>query len=314
LGEGMRRSCTAVTLARQGGGLPRGQNGHWPMRARVLIALPLLLLGTAAPASATGDPVVAGLQAALAQRGVYDGSVDGVNGPSTTAAVMALQKERGLPADGVVGPRTRAALGALGRHRPGSRLLHRDERGLDVAALQFQLAWHGFPCGVFDGAFGEHTEAALLRFQRWARLFPDGLAGAATFGALARPVPVEPLALRWPVAGIVGSSFGPRGDAFHPGIDIVAMTGAPVLAAAAGKVRFAGWNSGGYGDLVVVKHPGGVASFYAHLSEIDVRPGQVVAAGQQLGLVGETGLATGPHLHFETRLHGAAVDPLPALR
>jgi murein DD-endopeptidase MepM/ murein hydrolase activator NlpD len=284
------------------------------MRARALIALPLLLLGTAAPASATGDPAVAALQAALAQSGVYDGSVDGVNGPSTMAAVMALQKARGLTADGVVGPQTRTALGALGRHRLGSRMLRLDERGLDVAALQFLLSWHGFPCGVFDGAFGMHTETALLRFQRWAGLFPDGLAGAATFAALARPVPVEPLQLRWPVAGLVGSPFGPRGDAFHPGIDIVAAMGTPVRATAAGRVRFAGWNGGGYGELVVVKHPGGVASFYAHLSVIDVHPGQVVTVGQQLGLVGETGFATGPHLHFETRVHGAAVDPLPELR
>ena len=245
---------------------------------------------------------------------MYVGSVDGVEGPSTTAAVVALQKARGLPADGVVGPQTRAALGALGRHRLGSRTLRLHRRGLDVASLQFLLSWHGFPCGVLDGTFGLHTEGALLRFQRWAGLFPDGLAGAATFAALAQPVPVEPLRLQWPVVGLVGSPFGPRGDAFHPGIDIVASMGTPVRATAAGKVRFAGWNGGGYGELVVVKHSGGVASFYAHLSEIDVHPGQVVAVGQQLGLVGETGLATGPHLHFEMRVHGAAVDPLPALR
>jgi murein DD-endopeptidase MepM/ murein hydrolase activator NlpD len=120
--------------------------------------------------------------------------------------------------------------------------------------------------------------------------------------------------LGWPLLGIVGSPFGPRGDAFHPGIDVEALTGVPVKAAAAGKVRFAGWNAGGYGNLVIVKIGAGVATMYAHLSEIDVKAGQQVAAGQQLGLVGATGAATGPHLHFEVRIHGAAVDPLPALR
>jgi murein DD-endopeptidase MepM/ murein hydrolase activator NlpD len=65
---------------------------------------------------------------------------------------------------------------------------------------------------------------------------------------------------------------------------------------------------------VIVKVGGGVSAMYAHLSEVDVRAGQVVAAGQQLGLIGMTGNATGPHLHFEVRIHGAAVDPLPALR
>jgi murein DD-endopeptidase MepM/ murein hydrolase activator NlpD len=285
------------------------------MRMRTLIVLSLVLLGSAAPARAAsgGDPAVAALQAALAQQGVYDGSVDGLAGPATTEAVVALQKQEGLPADGVVGPRTRAALGALGRHRLGSRILKVDERGRDVAGLQFLLSAHGFPCGVFDGELGAHTEAALLRFQRWAGIFPDGLAGALTLAALQRPVPVVPLKLAWPVSGLVGSPFGPRGETFHPGIDIVAAMGTPVLAAAAGKVRFAGWNAGGYGNLVVVKHGSGVSGFYAHLLRIDVHPGEVVTAGQQLGLVGETGLATGPHLHFEVRLHGAALDPLPAL-
>src|SRR3954447_22637941 len=136
---------------------------------RALIALPLLLLGTvAAPAAgATGDPAVAALQAALAQRGLYQGSVDGLSSDATTAAVVELQKERGLVTDGIVGPKTRKALGALGRHRLGSRILRLDQRGQDVAALQFLLAEHGFPCGTFDGTLGAHTLAALMRFQRW---------------------------------------------------------------------------------------------------------------------------------------------------
>ncbi|MDX6503733.1 MAG: hypothetical protein QOE29_858 [Gaiellaceae bacterium] len=284
------------------------------MRMRTFIASALLLLGTAAPAAAaSGDPTVAALQTALAQHGVYTGSVDGLVGPATQAAVATLQKEQGLPVDGVVGARTWAALGPLGRHRLGSRMLRLGQRGVDVAALQFLLAEHGFPCGIFDGTLGMHTGAALMRFQRWAGLFPDGIAGAQTLTALARPIPAVPLHLAWPALGLVGSAFGPRGSAFHPGIDIVASLGAPVSAAAAGTVRFAGWNAGGYGNLVVVKHGGGVSTFYAHLSRIDVHPGQVIATGAQIGLIGATGHATGPHLHFELRLRGAALDPSPAL-
>src|SRR3954452_15966939 len=110
------------------------------MRMRVLIALPLLLLGAAPAEGAGGDPVVAGLQAALAQHGVYAGTVDGVPGPATQAAVVTLQQRLGLPADGVAGPKTRAALGALGRHKLGSRMLHFGQTGLDVAAVQFLVA------------------------------------------------------------------------------------------------------------------------------------------------------------------------------
>jgi len=79
-------------------------------------------------------------------------------------------------------------------------------------------------------------------------------------------------------------------------------------------VLHAGWNNGGYGLLVVLVHTSGVRSMYAHLSSIAVRPGQRVRTGSLLGRVGSTGFATGPHLHFELRLRGAAVNPLPALR
>jgi len=87
-----------------------------------------------------------------------------------------------------------------------------------------------------------------------------------------------------------------------------------VLAARAGIVTFAGWDAGGYGNLVVVRHRPGLRTFYAHLSRLGVRKGASVSAGQRLGAVGATGFATGPHLHFELRVRGAAADPLPAFR
>jgi murein DD-endopeptidase MepM/ murein hydrolase activator NlpD len=87
-----------------------------------------------------------------------------------------------------------------------------------------------------------------------------------------------------------------------------------VRAAATGRVGHAGWDSGGYGYLVTVWHGNRVHTLYAHLSAVLVHRGQRIAAGVRLGRVGATGHAFGPHLHFEVRVRGAAVDPLPALR
>jgi murein DD-endopeptidase MepM/ murein hydrolase activator NlpD len=186
--------------------------------------------------------------------------------------------------------------------------------GWDVAELQFALAWHGFPNASIDGGFGGHTERALIKFQRWAHLTPDGVAGPGTFRALRAPLPRCPIALAWPLQAPVGSPFGPRGTGFHPGIDLPAATGTPVGAAAAGRVIFAGYAPSGYGNLVEIAHGAGVVSLYAHLSAFSVGVGQSVATGTRLGRVGSTGEATGPHLHFEVRLRGAAVDPLVTLR
>ena len=77
---------------------------------------------------------------------------------------------------------------------------------------------------------------------------------------------------------------------------------------------FAGWDTSGYGNLVVIEHPLGVRSMYAHLSRIGVSRGTAVVAGATIGRVGSTGISTGPHLHFELRRGGAAIDPLTALR
>src|SRR5204862_2078813 len=89
--------------------------------------------------------------------------------------------------------------------------------------------------------------------------------------------------------------------------------GAPVGAAGRGVVAFAGWNSGGYGNLVVVRHRLGFETWYAHLSRIAVRVGERVVGGRRIGYIGATGHATGPHLHFEVRHFGTPIDPLPRL-
>jgi murein DD-endopeptidase MepM/ murein hydrolase activator NlpD len=104
-----------------------------------------------------------------------------------------------------------------------------------------------------------------------------------------------------------------RGPAMHTGLDIRADTGEPARATAAGTVTMAGWN-GGYGKMVEVDHGNGFATRYAHLSAIDVEVGQTIRIGQIVGRVGSTGRSTGPHLHYETRVDGDAVDPQRFLR
>jgi murein DD-endopeptidase MepM/ murein hydrolase activator NlpD len=116
----------------------------------------------------------------------------------------------------------------------------------------------------------------------------------------------------WPAAGPVTSTFGWRWGRMHEGIDIAAPSGTPIRSAAGGTVIYAGW-LGGYGNLVVVDHGGGVSTAYAHMSSIASGTGQGVVQGQVIGYVGSTGHSTGPHLHFEVRINGQAVDPLAYL-
>jgi hypothetical protein len=281
---------------------------------RLSVALAAGVLLVAPAARAAGRPAVAALQVTLRHHHVYRGPVDGVLGPLTTTAVVRFQRRHGLTPDGVAGPKTRRAFGRFAAHVLGSRPLARGNSGWDVAELQFALAWHGFPNATIDGGFGPHVERALKKFQRWAGLPADGIAGAATFRALRAPLPRCPISLAWPLRAPLGSPFGPRGSGFHPGLDLTAWTGTPVGAAASGRVIFAAYDPGGYGNLVEVAHGAGVVSMYAHLSSISVRVGQNVAADTRVGRVGATGEATGPHLHFEVRIRGAAVDPLPSLR
>ena len=114
--------------------------------------------------------------------------------------------------------------------------------------------------------------------------------------------------LIWPVSGIVTSGFGYRWGRLHAGIDISAPAGTRVVAAASGSVVYAG-SMGGYGNIVVIDHGGGLATAYAHLSAIWTGGGHV-SQGQGIGAVGCTGSCTGNHLHFEVRVNGQPVDPL----
>ena len=288
------------------------------MLARAPVLALLLAVACLAPlapaaAAAQGPGDVAALQVALRSAGTYHGTVDGILGPGTRAAVRRFQRKAGLPVDGIAGRQTRRALGRLGRHPYGSRPLRLGHVGWDVAALQFKLATRGFPSGPMDGALGPRSIRALRRFQTWAGLPGDGVAGAGTQRALRRPPARSPVKLFRPVRAQVGDRFGPRGNRFHAGLDFPAPSGTPVTAAGFGDVVFSGYDTSGWGNLVIVKHRFGLRTLYAHLSSISVPTGAHVEAGQRVGRVGATGHASGPHLHFEILLRGANINPFTAI-
>lgn len=118
----------------------------------------------------------------------------------------------------------------------------------------------------------------------------------------------------WPAHGVFTSGYGWRWGRMHRGIDIAGPTGTPIYAAAPGVVITAGWNEGGYGNLVEIEHPDGSVTLYAHNHRIMVQEGQQVEQGQQVAEMGSTGFSTGPHLHFEIHPSGqGAVNPMALL-
>ena len=293
--------------------------------ALVLVALCLLALGFAPRAHAASSDTAA-LQVALRAVGTYTGSIDGVRGPLLRSAIRRFQRRKGLAVDGIAGPATRRRLGRRGRPGLGSRVLTVGRRGWDVAALQFLLVRRGCLGGGIDGGFGRATASAVRRCQGRLGLTVDGVAGRATIRALRSPrraaahrhvasttAPGGPVRFLRPVAAPTGDLFGPRGGRPHHGVDFPALSGTAVTAGGVGTVRFAGWNTGGYGNLVVVTHRLGYESWYAHLASVSVSAGQAVSGGSILGGVGSTGRSTGPHLHFEVRRNGVPIDPLPLL-
>jgi len=122
----------------------------------------------------------------------------------------------------------------------------------------------------------------------------------------------QQISLSWPLRGVFTSGYGWRNGLFHYGIDIAAPLGAPIYAAADGKVTYAGF-LGDYGFMVEVDHGGGYATRYAHAGGLAVSAGQQVSRGQVLASIGVTGNTTGPHLHFEVLLNGVKLNPLDFL-
>lgn len=177
-----------------------------------------------------------------------------------------------------------------------------------ACALALFLVWAGF-------AAAQDAPAAALPVAMERRAWH----AAAQLEVLARAAEyargIEPAGDGFvrPVLGPVSSPFGWRdlsvaGNRFHGGVDLVAPSGSPVAAARGGTVAFVGW-AGAYGFAVYVDHEAGWQTRYAHLSRIDVRVGDRVRQGAPVGAVGSTGASTGPHLHFEIRFEGRALDP-----
>ena len=148
------------------------------------------------------------------------------------------------------------------------------------------------------------AEALAAQSAQLAAAIRDAQTGAGSSGT-----GVSESGLIWPVDGVVVSGYGMRWGRLHEGIDITAASGTPIRAAAAGTVIHSGW-LGGYGLLVVIDHGNGLATAYAHNSSNLVSVGARVEQGQTIALVGSTGNSSGPHVHFEVRVNGVAVDPL----
>jgi murein DD-endopeptidase MepM/ murein hydrolase activator NlpD len=167
----------------------------------------------------------------------------------------------------------------------------------------------GGPALELDPVAVERLESRAARLEIDLRLYEAALRERARVPSI------------WPVEGESTDSFGVRGNPFggggaefHPGQDIAAPRGTPVLAPAEGRVVEAGWKSG-YGQTVVIDHGNGLTTRYGHLSRIEVTAGQEIKRGDQLGQVGSTGRSTGPHLHYEVRVGELPVSPrhyLPA--
>ena len=119
--------------------------------------------------------------------------------------------------------------------------------------------------------------------------------------------------VNFPTIGFISSDFGARWGKIHEGIDIGSNLGTAINSALPGKVSYAGWEEG-YGNLICIQSQGDIEIFYGHCSKINVKLGQQVNSGELIGKVGSTGNSTGPHLHFEVRVNGTAIDPIKYLR
>jgi murein DD-endopeptidase MepM/ murein hydrolase activator NlpD len=162
---------------------------------------------------------------------------------------------------------------------------------------------HGAGGPALDAASVELLELRAARLEMDLQVYEAALRERARVPSI------------WPVEGESTDSFGYRGNPFggggsefHPGQDIAAPRGTPVLAPADGRVIEAGWKNG-YGQTVVLDHGNGLTTRYGHLSKVEVAAGQELRRGEELGLVGSTGRSTGPHLHYEVRLGDLPVSP-----
>lgn len=201
-----------------------------------------------------------------------------------------------------------------------------------VAQRQYRI--EDLPANPIDTIDTQHPEAKIITYTNgtWKYYFPnyEKLVNKPVFtenwvvnqvfsyvnvGLAALPESVELELVKslsdfhTPTYGRISSRYGPRRGGVHKGIDIGVPNGEPIFATFEGKVRHAKYNSGGYGNLVIIRHPNGLETYYGHLCKINVKVNDYVVAGQVIGYGGNTGKSSGPHLHFEVRYYDHAFDP-----
>jgi len=214
-------------------------------------------------------------------------------------------------------------LGALEEHRELAEEL-RDEVSRRVTEWQNRIDEVNAANDELEEFIRRTQETERQRIER-ERQEAEVAAGRAAAIDRERATTIDPELVTtgngwaWPTAGRVGSVFGPRLHPIlgyyrpHNGLDIGGAHGAGIYAADSGTVILAGVN-GGYGNTIVIDHGAGMSSLYAHQSRFHVSKGSKVEKGDLIGYVGTTGLSTGPHLHFEARLNGAPIDPMPLMQ
>ncbi|MGL4610614.1 MAG: peptidoglycan DD-metalloendopeptidase family protein [Trueperaceae bacterium] len=195
---------------------------------------------------------------------------------------------------------------------PSEGLVFILRRGQDLRAL---LSEHAISPLEFMQVNGIQSP---LELRPGRMFFLPGVKPQAALDRLAKVYEEEHRYI-WPVQGRITSYFGRRNlgmgtASFHSAIDVAAPSGTPIIASRTGTVIYSDWSNQGFGNLVKIQHSDGNETWYAHQSEIWVSVGQAVKQGETLGLVGSTGLSTGPHLHFELHEGGQAVDPLVYLQ
>lgn len=262
-----------------------------------LLLVPLLL-ASLLPPNPTGGPVVP----VAATRTTW--STYTVQTGDTLASIA---QRAGIPADYIIASndvdpiRLRTGQQLL---LPAGGVLHTVKSGQGLADIARSYGVAESAIALANG-LSDEPKAGLRILVPAPAIIPQATAVALGRGAR----------FSWPARGVISSPYGPRihpvyrVSSFHAGIDIAIPAGTRVCAASAGRVVIAGWE-GGFGFLVVLDHGDGYSTYYGHLSQPLVLVGQFVEMGQTIAFSGNTGLSTGPHLHFETRYDGVAVDPL----
>jgi murein DD-endopeptidase MepM/ murein hydrolase activator NlpD len=244
----------------------------------------------------------------LARR--YGTTVDAIAAANTLSSPHALQIGQEL----IIPPKAKvpAAVASAPRRQVSSSeapVAYRVQPGDTLFAIARR---YGTTVEAIAAANGLPSAHRLRVGQRLVLPAGRRLAPAALAVRAARPL-LAARALSWPARGMITSRYGWRYRQHHDGIDLAAPWGTPIHAARAGRVVLAGWYYG-YGRTVIIEHEGGLRTLYGHASRLLVRPGQVVRQGERIALVGCTGRCTGAHVHFEVRINGRPVNPLPYLR